>query len=1003
MRTTDKHGARGRRFGRILLLMVAVAGAVATASPVRAQGEGQSGAITPTAVPFDEAQELLRTAAIDDLVVRSSKSRFVRLSTEEVDAQLSAGAIEIQLDADTVASFTVAESTTGASGFSIYNLRNVDTDETATIVRRDDVVSMTLKLASGRWHLTPVFDGIQLVTKEARAAETITARAARRAVAPAPEIDVLPAGVARHVVERFASEDGIRTVVTSGALAAEPIAQAPVDTRTLAAGPNSTVIDVMIWYDNPTVTFYGSSVAAEAAIVTSIGAANTAFLTSDIDVTLAISELSHVDFDGTGTSANDLSSLRSKYDGVLDDAHTTRDSTNSDLVTLVSVLTDGFCGRADLLQQLPSIATEDQAFSIVHAGCLTNDTYAHEVGHNMGAAHDDANTFGSNGVFATSRGYVDTINQFVTVMSYRNSANGCLGCARANQFSSTTETWMGFPTGDVDHDNAGTLDQTRMGIAAYRPSPCPPPSNDDYPVRELLPSTSLTSTVGTNVCATVENLETYFIGAEPVQSVWYEWTAPMDGTATFSTCAAATDFDTELTVYDDAALFAGLMVLAHNDDAGAGCAVDPTHSIVSIPVAEGTAYRFKVDGSAAATGAFELTVELDALCNNLPVTIYLDRGESGTAANDVILGTAAGEVISGLGGDDTICGLGGADTITADGGLDTIYGGGGADIIHGGDEADVIFGGSGDDVIHGDAGGDTIAGNAGADTIYGGADADTIFGGDDADTIHGGLGDDNIQGNDGVDVLNGDAGQDTLSGNDGDDTLNGGADNDTLYGVAGVDTINGDGGADTILGGLNADIINGGDGDDLISGNAGADTINGDADNDTLYGSTDGDLINGGTGMDTILGGTGNDELNGGPDRDLISGTENDDTINGGDGDDDLFGVNGVDTINGDAGVDLILGGNGNDIINGGTDGDLISGNSGADTIDGGDGNDEIYGVTGEDTLTGGAGEDIILGGPDNDTINSNGDGSVDQISGNAGTDTCNTDPTDNVFLCELP
>ncbi|MDW3176480.1 MAG: sulfatase-like hydrolase/transferase [Acidimicrobiia bacterium] len=335
-----------------------------------------------------------------------------------------------------------------------------------------------------------------------------------------------------------------------------------------------------------------------------------------------------------------------------------------------------------------------------------------------------------------------------------------------------------------------------------------------------------------------------------------------------------------------------------------------------------------------------------AMCNELPVTIDLNvtPGATATAGDDVILGTPLADSIAGLGGNDTICGMGGDDT---------------------------------------------------------------IFGGADNDTILGGAGNDILQGNGGADVLNGDAGEDTLAGNDGDDTLNGGADNDTLYGVAGADTINGDGGADTILGGVNDDIINGGDGDDLISGNAGADTINGDADNDTLYGSTEGDTINGGPGLDIILGGRGNDIIDGGADRDLISGNEDNDTINGGGGDDDLFGVDGADTINGDGGVDLILGGNGADILNGGSEGDLISGNAGADTIDGGDGNDEIYGVNGDDILTGGAGLDIILGGADNDTINSVGDGDIDQVSGQGGTDTCNVDvgPVvfDNAFLCELP
>ncbi|MDW3175877.1 MAG: PKD domain-containing protein [Acidimicrobiia bacterium] len=382
--------------------------------------------------------------------------------------------------------------------------------------------------------------------------------------------------------------------------------------------------------------------------------------------------------------------------------------------------------------------------------------------------------------------------------------------------------------------------------------------------------------------------------------------------------------------------------------------ISPTSISGSAPQSTAIAEHF----GRSATG---WTIALNPVrCDGLAITVDIGAGEIPTNDADVILGTPGADVISGLGGGDTICGLGGDDT---------------------------------------------IAGNGGDDVIFGGDGADTIYGGADNDTVHGGADNDSVQGNDGVDVLNGDAGEDTLSGNDGDDTLNGGADNDTLYGVAGVDTINGDGGADTILGGVNDDIINGGDGDDLISGNAGADTINGDADNDTLYGSTEGDTINGGPGLDIILGGTGDDIIDGGADRDLISGNENDDTISGGGGDDDLFGVDGADTINGDGGVDLILGGNGDDIINGGTENDLLSGNADHDTIDGGDGDDEIYGVTGNDTLTGGAGLDIILGGPNDDLIEAI-DGEVDQVSGNAGVDTCNVDTgpiIDNSFLCELP
>lgn len=69
--------------------------------------------------------------------------------------------------------------------------------------------------------------------------------------------------------------------------------------------------------------------------------------------------------------------------------------------------------------------------------------------------------------------------------------------------------------------------------------------------------------------------------------------------------------------------------------------------------------------------------------------------------------------------------------------------------------------------------------------------------------------------------------------------------------------------------------------------------------------------------------------------------------------------------------------------------------------VDGGPNDDEVYGADGNDTLTGGTGIDIILGGNNNDQIFA-ADGQADQVSGNAGTDTCTRDPgIDAVFACE--
>ena len=165
-----------------------------------------------------------------------------------------------------------------------------------------------------------------------------------------------------------------------------------------------------------------------------------------------------------------------------------------------------------------------------------------------------------------------------------------------------------------------------------------------------------------------------------------------------------------------------------------------------------------------------------ALCNNLPVTVDLSKGESPTNGDDVIRGTAGNDIINSLGGNDTICALQGND------------------IINGGDGFDRVFAGAGDD------------------RIDGGAGNDILVGGDGADTILGGTGNDRLQGGGGVDDMNGGGGLDRLAGNNGNDILRGGTHDDLLFGNLGRDQLFGDGGNDVLRGGAWKDVMDGGAG-----------------------------------------------------------------------------------------------------------------------------------------------------------------------------------------------
>ena len=124
-------------------------------------------------------------------------------------------------------------------------------------------------------------------------------------------------------------------------------------------------------------------------------------------------------------------------------------------------------------------------------------------------------------------------------------------------------------------------------------------SNDDFASKAAL-SGSSGRREGSNVGADVESGEPNHAGNSGGASVWWTWTAPATGTATFHTLGS--DFDTLLAVYTGASLNR-LAPVASNDDAGSGS----VQSEVSFTAQRGQTYHVAVDGYGGATGVIHLT------------------------------------------------------------------------------------------------------------------------------------------------------------------------------------------------------------------------------------------------------------------------------------------------------------------------------------------------------------------------------------------------------------
>ncbi len=250
---------------------------------------------------------------------------------------------------------------------------------------------------------------------------------------------------------------------------AEPIA---VDTDApeapdVAPTDDGSLIDAMVVYTAEARQAEGGTTAMETLIDLAVTETNTAYSNSQVAQRLNLIHAAEVTYTETGDSGTDLNRLRDTSDGYMDDVHTWRDTYKADVVSLFVDSMSG-CGRAYVMTTL-SPSFESSAFCVVKRTCATgNYSYGHELGHNMGCAHDRANSSVA-GVYDYSYGYQDPAEEFRTIMAYDCPA----GCPRIQYFSNPDVTYNGKPTG-VDYtapeaaDNARTLNNTAYTVANFR-------------------------------------------------------------------------------------------------------------------------------------------------------------------------------------------------------------------------------------------------------------------------------------------------------------------------------------------------------------------------------------------------------------------------------------------------------------------------------------------------------------------------------------------------------
>ena len=241
------------------------------------------------------------------------------------------------------------------------------------------------------------------------------------------------------------------------------------------------VIDVMVVYTPAAATAAGGTNAIKAEIRLAVEEANQAYANSRVTQRLRLVHTAQVSYT-EGNMFTDLDRLKNKTDGYMDVVHSWRNTYAADLVNLWTTTGSGV-GYL--------LSNESRGFSLNNRTLATsNFTFAHELGHNMGAHHDRANA-GGPGYYSYSYGYQDPANNWRTIMSYNCPG----GCARIAHFSNPNVLYNTTPTGRPSTatdsaDNARTFNNTASIVANFRQSiPDPPPLVTPVPDSMLMGST----------------------------------------------------------------------------------------------------------------------------------------------------------------------------------------------------------------------------------------------------------------------------------------------------------------------------------------------------------------------------------------------------------------------------------------------------------------------------------------------------------------------------------
>ena len=267
--------------------------------------------------------------------------------------------------------------------------------------------------------------------------------------------EVRPLGGGQHVMSKVPADLAFETPEVEAWKASQPVASPARVAAAASARPGAAVtVRALFAY---TTSARGLTPDIELVALQSLAYANQTYANSDLDLEVEFAGTFETTLRESSSMSADLGAIRATDDGRGDEVHDERDRVGADLVILFRAADN----TSTLGIAYTCAVSDDLAFGIFEVdGVGVAPVFTHEVGHNMGAAHQTTPTSCGN---PDGRAYAPPSESWRTIMW------SFLGGTTIPYISNPSVDYSGEPTGiEGQNNNARVVLNVAAIIADFR-------------------------------------------------------------------------------------------------------------------------------------------------------------------------------------------------------------------------------------------------------------------------------------------------------------------------------------------------------------------------------------------------------------------------------------------------------------------------------------------------------------------------------------------------------